>query len=126
MAFISFSGNTGSDPEVSYTPSGQALAKFSVAETERIRDRETGTWSDGDTTWWRCTAWGKVAEQVGEYVLKGTPVNVTGRVKIRPWEKDGEKQYSTEVTVDTIGHDIARMKPRGEARSGGFEDRPPF
>ena len=125
MASITFSGNVGSDPEVSFTPNGVAVAKFSVAETERIRNNETGEWSDGDTSWWRCTAWKRVAEQIGENVLKGTPVTVTGRVKIRPWDKDGVTQYSTEVTVDTIGHDIARMKPKGESRSS-YEDKPPF
>jgi len=121
MAYIEFSGNLGGDPEVSYTPSGQALAKFTVAETERIKDAATGEWSDGDTTWWRCTAWRNLAEACGEHLVKGTGVTVKGRIKIREYDKDGEKRYATEVTVDKIGLDVARIKPQGQASS-----RPPF
>lgn len=121
MARIEFDGNLGADPEVSYTPSGQALVKFTVAETERIRNNETGQWEDGDTTWWRCVAWRHLAEACGENLVKGTGVMVKGRVKIREYDKDGEKKYATEVTVDRLGLDVQRIKPQGQASS-----RPPF
>lgn len=120
MARIEFEGNLGSDPEISYTPNGQALAKFSVAETERIRDKNTGEWSDGDTTWWRCTAWSSLAEQVGEHLVKGTGVTVRGRVKIREYDKDGQRQWATEVTVDKLGLDVQRIKPKDQASGPPF------
>lgn len=121
MAYIEFNGNLGSDPEVSYTPSGQALVKFTVAETERVKDPATGEWSDGDTTWWRCTGWRHLAEACGEHLVKGTGVTVKGRVKIREYDKDGEKKFATEVTVDRLGLDVQRIKPKDQAAS-----RPPF
>jgi len=121
VAYIEFNGNLGGDPEVSYTPSGQALVKFTVAETERIRDAATGEWSDGDTPWWRCSGWRHLAEAGGENLVKGTGVIVWGRVKIREYDKDGEKKFATEVTVDRLGLDVQRIKPQGQASS-----RPPF
>lgn len=125
MASIGFTGNVGSDPEVQFTSSGRALVKFSVAETERIKDQQTGEWSNGDTTWWRCTAWGPFGETIAETITKGQSVTVKGRVKIREYDKDGEKKYSTEVTVDDLGLDVRRLKPKGESRS--FDDSaPPF
>lgn len=125
MAIVKFSGNLGGDPELSYTPSGTALAKFSVAETERIRD-ENGNWSDGDTTWWRCVAWKNLAEQIAENLAKGSSVLVDGRVKIREYDKDGEKKYATEVTVDKLGLDVMRIKPKSESRSSGYTENLPF
>lgn len=125
MASIDFSGNVGSDPEVQFTSAGRALVKFSVAETERIKDQQTGEWSDGDTTWWRCTAWGPFGEKIAESVTRGQGVHVRGRVKIREYDKDGEKRLATEVTVDKLGLDVGRIKPKGESRS--FDDsNPPF
>ena len=126
MARIEFEGNLGGDPEIQYTPSGQALAKFTVAETERIKNNDTGQWEDGDTTWWRCTAWRNVAEQAVEHLTKGTGVIVRGRVKIREYDKDGQRQWTTEVTADSIGLDVRRIKPKGESSSHGGDSRPPF
>lgn len=125
MARIEFEGNLGGDPEISYTPNGRAVAKFTVAETERIKDPQTGEWADGDTTWWRCTAWQNVAEQAGEHLVKGTGVIVRGRVKIREYDKDGQRQWATEVTADSIGLDVRRIKPKGES-SSSYQGSPPF
>jgi len=117
-------GNLGNDPEVSFLPSGQALVKFSVAETERIRNKETGEWSDGDTTWWRCTAFGPFGEQIAENVTKGQSVHVKGKVKIREYTKDGEKKYSTDVLVDELGLNVRRLKPKGESRPRNDQEAP--
>lgn len=125
MASFDCKGNLGGDPELTFLPSGQALVKFSVAETERIRNKDTGEWSDGDTTWWRCTAFGPFGESIAENVIKGQAVHVKGRVKIRQYDKDGAKQYSTDVTVDELGLDVRRLKPKGESRSRN-DEKPPF
>lgn len=126
MAEFHCTGNLGADPELTFLPSGQAMAKFSVAETERIRNKETGEWSDGDTTWWRCTAFGPLGEQTAENTLKGSSVSVKGRVKIRQVDKDGATQYYTEVIADEIGLNVRRLKPKGESSSSGYDGKPPF
>lgn len=117
MATFDCIGNLGADPEVSFTPSGQALVKFSVAETRRIRNKDTGEWSDGPTSWWRCTAWGPFGETIAENVIKGQSVNVKGRIEIREVDSNGEKKYFTEVTVDELGLNVRRLKPKGDSSS---------
>ena len=117
MADFSCVGNMVGDPEVSFTPSGQALVKFRVAENKRVKNRDTGAWEDGPTTFWSCTAWGPHGETIAENVTRGQSVVVKGRVEIREVEKDGEKKYYTDVTVDELGLNVRWLKPKGDSSS---------
>jgi len=95
-------GNVGKDPEVKYTPSGAAVAKFSIATTEK-RKGDDGKWEDL-TEWHNIVAFGRTAEVVEEYVKKGKPVFIEGKNHTSSWEdKDsGKKMYRTEVIVDSL------------------------
>lgn len=88
-------GNLGRDPEVSYTPAGLAIAKFSVATTERIKEQEK-------TEWHRVTAFGKTAENCGRFLSKGRQVYVEGRLQTSSYEKDGITRYSTDIIANVI------------------------
>lgn len=89
-------GNLGADPDVRYMPSGDAVANFSVATTERWKDRETGEQRE-KTEWHRVAAFKRLAEICGDYLRKGSKVYVEGSLQTREWEKDGVKRYSTEI-----------------------------
>lgn len=103
---ITITGNLTGDPELRFTPSGKAVANFTVAVTPReFRD---GEWIDGETAFWRCSVWNGVAENVAESFARGTRVIVAGRVQARTWEdKNGEKRYTTEILVDEIGASVS-------------------
>lgn len=94
-------GNLGRDPEVRYTPGGQAVANFTVATNEQWNDK-SGQRQER-TEWHRIVVWGKLAELCGEYLSKGRTVYVEGRLQTRDWtNKDGQKQYTTEVVAQTV------------------------
>jgi single-strand DNA-binding protein len=94
-------GNLGNDPDVRYTGSGQAVANFSIATTEKWRGKD-GTASE-KTEWHRIVVWGKLAELCKSYLTKGRAVYVEGRLQTRQWEnKEGNTQYTTEVIANTI------------------------
>jgi single-strand DNA-binding protein len=114
-ARIRIQGNLGKDPEIQSGQSGALYARFSVASTERIRDKQTNEWSDGDTSWWNCTAFGNTAEMIAETLTKGDPVTLDGKVKIRSYESNGETRQSVDVTVDSIGLDLSRAKRKGSS-----------
>ena len=92
-------GNLGRDPEVRYAQSGMAICKLSVAVTERVKDGDA--WKDA-TEWFRVTVFGKTAENAGQYLQKGRQVYVEGKLRQREYEKDGQKQRSTEVVADAL------------------------
>ncbi len=101
---ITIVGNLTADPELRFTPSGQAVANFTVASTSRILDRQSNEWRDGDTTFIRCSVWRQYAENVAESLSKGTRVIVTGRLKVRQYEtREGGKGTSVECDVDEVG-----------------------
>lgn len=101
---VTFIGNLTGDPELRFTPSGAAVANFTVACTPRALDKNTNEWKDGETTFLRCQVWRQYAENVAESLTRGTRVMVTGRLKQRNYEtKEGEKRTSIEVDVDDIG-----------------------
>ena len=90
-------GNCGRDPEIRYLPSGQAVANVSVATSSRRKDKNSGETIE-DTQWHRVTFYDRLAEIAGEYLKKGRPVYVEGRLKTRKWtDKEGKEQYTTEV-----------------------------
>lgn len=94
-------GNLGRDPEVSYTPSGMAVAKFSIATSERWKDKNSGEMQER-TEWHRITAFGRLGEICGEYLSKGRQVYIEGRIQTTSWEKDGITRYSTEIIANEM------------------------
>ncbi|MGV1003158.1 MAG: single-stranded DNA-binding protein [Candidatus Nanopelagicales bacterium] len=121
---ITVVGNLTADPELRFTPSGQAVANFTVASTARMMDRATNEWKDGDTVFLRCSVWRQYAENVAESLTKGTRVIVTGRLKVRQYEtREGTKGTSVECDVEEVGPALknATAKVNRIARSdGGF------
>ena len=101
---ITLVGNLTSDPELRFTPSGAAVAKFTVASTPRYMDRQTNEWKDGDTLFLNCQIWRQAAENVAESLTRGMRVIVSGRLKQRSYEtKEGEKRTVVEMDVDDVG-----------------------
>ena len=101
---ITLIGNLTADPELRFTPSGAAVANFTVASTPRTFDRQTNEWRDGDAMFLNCAVWRQAAENVAESLQKGMRVIVSGRLKTRSYEtREGEKRTVFEVDVDEIG-----------------------
>jgi single-strand DNA-binding protein len=100
---VTLTGRLTADPEMRYSAKGSPVAKFSVVTSRRVRDDKSGEWSDADTSFWDCVAFGQLAEHVAESLAKGTAVLVVGRAAQRTWEtKEGEKRRSIEVTADEV------------------------
>lgn len=93
-------GRLGADPDLKYTPSGDAVCNFSIATTEKWKDK-TGQKQER-TEWIRCVAWRQQAELIAKYLTKGREVYVEGKLQTRSWDKDGQKQYMTEVNVSNV------------------------
>src|SRR6476661_7188156 len=114
-------GNLTDDPELRFTPSGAAVANFTVASTPRFLDKATNEWKDGDALFLRCSIWRQSAEYVAESLQRGMRVIVTGRLRQRSYEtKEGEKRTVYEVEVDDVGPSLrnASAKVNRVARSG--------
>src|SRR5450432_4109654 len=116
-------GNLGKDPEVRYTPGGQAVANFTIATNENWTDKQGQ--KQERTEWHRIVVWGKAAELCGEYLSKGRQVYIEGRLQTREWNnKEGVKQYTTEVVANPVGGVVflsggERGAGGGRGRSGG-------
>lgn len=152
---ITIVGNLTADPELRFTPSGAAVANFTVASTPRYFDKQSGEWKDGEALFMRCSVWRQYAENVAETLGRGARVIVQGRLKQRSFEtKEGEKRTVVELDVDEIGPALryatakVNKTSRGgggggdfggsgggsddpwaaapAASSGGFSDEPPF
>lgn len=93
-------GNLGKDPELKYTPSGQAVATFSLATTRKWRDKEGG--DKEDTQWHNIKVWGRTAEVANQYLKKGRQVFIEGRLEHRSYEQDGQRKYFTEVVCENM------------------------
>ncbi len=133
-------GNLGRDPELTYTPNGAACAKFSIATTEKYRDKNE-EWQER-TVWHNIVAWGRTAEIAKEYLSKGSPVYIEGRIDNRSYDdKDGNRRYISEVVVqrlqllggrrsDSSGGttDFDQSAPQGDfpSDSGSQDDDLPF
>jgi single-strand DNA-binding protein len=118
---ITVVGNLTEDPELRFTPSGAAVANFTVASTPRIFDRQTNEWKDGDALFLRCSIWRQAAENVAESLGRGTRVIVQGRLKQRSYETaQGEKRTVVECEVEEIGPSLkyATTKVSKTSRSG--------
>ena len=119
---ITVIGNLTNDPELRFTPSGSAVANFTIASTPRTFDRQSNEWKDGETLFLRASVWREAAENVAESLTKGTRVIVSGRLKSRSYEtKEGEKRTVIELEVDEIGPSLryANAKVNRTQRSGG-------
>ena len=123
---ITVVGNLTNDPELRFTPSGSAVANFTIASTPRTFDRQTNEWKDGETLFLRASIWREAAENVAESLVKGTRVVAQGRLKSRSYEtKEGEKRTVMELEIDEIGPSLryASAKVTRTQRSsnnGGF------
>jgi single-strand DNA-binding protein len=121
---ITIVGNLTGDPELRFTPSGAAVANFTVASTPRTFDRQSNEWKDGETLFMRCSVWRDAAENVAESLQRGTRVIVTGRLKSRSYEtKEGEKRTVVEMDVDEVGPSMkyatAKVNKTSRGGSGG-------
>ena len=119
---ITMIGNLVDDPELRFTPSGAAVAKFRVASTPRYLDKQTNEWKDGESLFLQCQIWRQAAENVAESLTKGMRVILSGRLKQRSYEtKEGEKRTVFEVEVDEVGPSLrnATAKVTRTQRAGG-------
>src|SRR5512139_1903056 len=119
---ITVIGNLTDDPELRFTPSGAAVAKFRIASTPRQLDRQSGEWKDGEPLFLQCSVWRQVAENVAESLQRGMRVIVSGRLRQRSYEtKEGEKRTVVELEVEEIGPSLkyATAKVTKANRPGG-------
>src|SRR5947208_13365273 len=123
---ITVVGNLTADPELRFTPSGAAVANFTVASTPRIFDRQSNEWKDGDALFMRCSIWREAAENVAESLTRGSRVIVQGRLKQRSYEtREGEKRTVYELDVDEVGASLRNAtakvtKTSGRGAQGGY------
>jgi len=121
-------GNLGADPEVRFTPGGQAVANFRIATSESWKDKDGQ--KQEKTEWHRIVVWGKLGELCGEYLKKGRQVYLEGRLQTREWsDKEGKKNYTTEVVVSNVcflggSADSRRMEGSGRRDEGGMPGYP--
>lgn len=121
---ITVTGNLTGDPELRFTPSGAAVANFTVASTPRIYDRQSGEWKDAETLFMRCSIWREAAENVAESLTRGARVIVTGKLISRTFDtREGEKRTVMEMQVDEIGPSLkyatAQVTKTTRGSSGG-------
>ncbi|MET1005012.1 MAG: single-stranded DNA-binding protein, partial [Propionibacteriaceae bacterium] len=117
---ITLVGNLTADPELRFTPSGAAVANFTVASTPRTFDRQTNEWKDGDAMFLNCAVWRQAAENVAESLQKGMRVIVQGRLKSRSYEtREGERRTVFEIDVDEIGPALKYATAKVTRSSGG-------
>jgi len=126
---ITLVGNLVDDPELRFTPSGAAVAKFRIASTPRTYDRQSGEWKDGESLFLTCNVWRQAAENVAESLQRGMRVIVQGRLRQRSYEtREGEKRTVFEVEVDEVGPSLKSATARvnkttrgsGSGSGGGF------
>jgi single-strand DNA-binding protein len=147
---ITVVGNATSDADLRFTPSGAAVANWTVASTPRFLDKASGEWKDGEPLFLRCSIWRDAAEHVAETITKGMRIIVVGRLKQRTYEKDGQKRTVVELECDEVGPALKYATATvtkapsqsgggfgspggsdagptsGPTRTTGFDDEPPF
>ncbi|NYH97796.1 single-stranded DNA-binding protein [Cupriavidus plantarum] len=110
-------GNLGADPETRYMPSGDAVTNIRLATTDRYKDKQSGEFKEA-TEWHRIAFFGKLAEIAGQYLKKGSPVYIEGRIRTRKWQdQSGQDKYSTEIVADQM----QMLGGRGQGGGGGDE-----
>ena len=126
---ITIVGNCVADPELRFSPSGAAVANFTVASTPRTFDRASNEWKDGETLFMRCSVWRDAAENVAESLQRGARVIVSGRLKQRSYDdKDGTKRTVVELDVDEVGPSLryasAKVNRTQRGQGGGGKSQP--
>jgi single-strand DNA-binding protein len=119
---ITIVGNLVDDPELRFTPNGQAVAKFRIASTPRFLDKQSNEWKDGESLFLSCNVWRQAAENVAESLQRGMRVIVQGRLKQRSYEtREGEKRTVYEIEADEVGPSLknATAKVNKTQRQGG-------
>jgi single-strand DNA-binding protein len=117
---ITVVGNLVDDPELRFTPSGAAVARFRIASTPRVFNRETNEWKDGDALFLTCSVWRQTAENVAESLARGVRVIVQGRLKQRSYEdREGVKRTVYELDVDEVGPSLAYATAKVTKASSG-------
>ncbi len=124
---ITVVGNLTADPELRFTPSGAAVASFTIASTPRSFDRTSNEWKDGEALFLRCSIWRQAAENAAESLTRGMRVVAQGRLQQRSYEtREGEKRTVIELQVDEIGPSLkyasakVNKTQRGSSSGGGF------
>ena len=121
---ITITGNLTADPSLTFTPSGAAVASFTIASTPRQFDKQTNEWKDGETLFLRCSVWRHQAESVAESLTKGTRVIATGRLKSRSFETmEGEKRTVIELDVDEVGPSLRNASAKVTKAERGASGR---
>jgi single-strand DNA-binding protein len=122
---ITVIGNLTIDPELRFVPNGDAVANFTVASTPRTFDKNSKEWKDGETLFLRCSVWREAAEYVAESLTKGMRVIISGVLKSRSFEKDGQKRTVIELEVDEIGPSLkyANAKVNRTQRKDGANQK---
>jgi single-strand DNA-binding protein len=126
---ITVIGNLTADPELRFTPSGAAVANFTVASTPRTFDRQTNDWKDGETLFMRCSVWREAAEHAAESLHRGDRVIATGRLVSRSWQTpEGENRTVMEMQVDEVGPSlryataqVTKAQRQGGQGGGGWQ-----
>jgi single-strand DNA-binding protein len=130
---VTITGNLTDDPEVTRTPTGAAVCNFRLAVTPRIRQGDR--WTEGETSYFRITAWRDLATHIGDSLTKGDRVIVSGQLRARSWETpEGERRSVVEVQAEEVGPSLKwatatpqrTSKANGPAKGGQFTDDPPF
>lgn len=117
---ITVVGNLTADPELRFTPSGAAVANFTVASTPRTFDRQTNEWKDGDSMFLNCSIWRQAAENVAESLSKGMRVIVSGRLRSRSYDdREGNRRTVFEVDVDEVGPSLRYATAKVTRASSG-------
>jgi single-strand DNA-binding protein len=112
---VSFTGNLAFDPEISFTPNGNAVTKFTVVTKERRFDKASGGWTDGEASFWDVETWRDQAQEAYEKLRKGDTVFVAGKMFKEQYEsKDGQKRSAVKITADHVGQSMRWGKPREE------------
>jgi len=111
-------GHVGRDPETRYMPSGEAVTNFSVAHTDRWKDKSSGEQKES-TEWVRWVAFGRQAEIIGQYVKQGDQIWLAGQQRTRSWDKDGQKHYSTEIRLKEFEF-IGKKQERDQSKPDDF------
>jgi single-strand DNA-binding protein len=129
-ATVTLVGRLGADPELRFSGNGTAVVRLSIVTSRRVKDQNSGEWSDADVTWWDCTAFKTLAENAAASLAKGMPVVAAGRVVQENWEdkETGQKRSKLAVKLDSIGPDLTRAtatveKTNSQAQQGGGQQR---
>ena len=121
---ITATGNIVADPELRFFNDGNAVVNFRIACNGRKKNRETGQWENGDTTFLTCSAFNGLAENIAQQFGKGKKITVAGQLKQREYEKDGQKRTVFEVTVNEASEPVAKFNNNDgpQEQQGGFSE----